>query len=185
MHEPHEPPRPLPRDEEPPEPSFEAFYARHLQTVALTVALAHGDLEVAREATDEAFVRTLEAWSRVSRLASPLGWTCRVALSAARRATRHHGPRGRHRADLVAHSATRFDLVPELWPFHERVAGLPERQRVAVVLRYAADLSEDDVAVAMGVRRRTVAATLQAAFRGLARDDRASRPPCAVGVGRG
>jgi DNA-directed RNA polymerase specialized sigma24 family protein len=48
------------------------------------------------------------------------------------------------------------------------VRALPDRQRMAVVLRYVADLAEDDIAVAMGVTRGTVASTLAAARRSLA-----------------
>ena len=48
------------------------------------------------------------------------------------------------------------------------VADLPLRQRTAVVLRYAADLPEADIARIMGVRRGTVAATLTQARQRLA-----------------
>jgi RNA polymerase sigma factor (sigma-70 family) len=40
------------------------------------------------------------------------------------------------------------------------VAGLPPRQRTVVFLRYYADLDEQAIAAALGIRRGTVAATL-------------------------
>jgi RNA polymerase sigma factor (sigma-70 family) len=43
------------------------------------------------------------------------------------------------------------------------VAGLPERQRLAVYLRYYADLDYDAIATALEVKPGTVAATLNAA----------------------
>jgi RNA polymerase sigma factor (sigma-70 family) len=43
------------------------------------------------------------------------------------------------------------------------VAGLPERQRLAVYLRYYADLDYESIAAALGVKPGTVAATLNAA----------------------
>lgn len=46
--------------------------------------------------------------------------------------------------------------------------GLSERQRLAVVLRYVADLPEDEIAAVMGVTRGTVASTLFEARRVLA-----------------
>ena len=58
------------------------------------------------------------------------------------------------------------DPDDELWA---AVAASPERQRTAVVLRYVADLPEAGVAAAMKVRRGTVASTLAAARRSLAR----------------
>ena len=45
---------------------------------------------------------------------------------------------------------------------------LPDRQRMAVVLRYLADLTEPDIATIMGVSRGTVASTLADARRSLA-----------------
>ena len=47
------------------------------------------------------------------------------------------------------------------------VAALPERQRLAVFLRYYADLDYAAIAVALGVERGTVSATLNAAHRNL------------------
>lgn len=48
----------------------------------------------------------------------------------------------------------------ETW---ELVAALPERQRIAVVLRYVGDLDEREISDAMGVTRGTVSSTLSAA----------------------
>jgi RNA polymerase sigma factor (sigma-70 family) len=145
--------------------TFEGFYAEHLQSVAKAVALAFGDLDVAEQATDEAFVRAFEAWTRVSRMDSPAGWTYRVALNGARRIARRDARR--RRAELDAIGRPRFERAPELSAFFEHVEGLPERQRVAVVLRFVSDMTEPDIATAMGVRRGTVSATLRAAMRTL------------------
>jgi RNA polymerase sigma-70 factor (ECF subfamily) len=48
----------------------------------------------------------------------------------------------------------------EVW---DLVRALPERQRVAIVLRYVADLTEPDIAAVMGIARGTVASTLASA----------------------
>ena len=47
------------------------------------------------------------------------------------------------------------------------VASLPIRQRTAVVLRHVADLTQDEIAAAMGVTRSTVVSTLDDAHRNL------------------
>ncbi len=53
---------------------------------------------------------------------------------------------------------------PEPWPeLRAAVAALPERQRLALFLRYYADLDYQSIATALGVERGTVAATLHAA----------------------
>jgi RNA polymerase sigma-70 factor (ECF subfamily) len=164
--------------------TFEAFYAGQLQSVARSVALAFGDLDVAKQATDEAFVRALEAWARVSRMESPAGWTYRVALNLARRMARRDHKR--RQAERDAAGIEPLERVPELIGFAERISGLPERQRVAVVLRFVADLTEPDIAQVMGVRRGTVSATLRAALRTLEPDAAPERPPatgpCSLGV---
>jgi RNA polymerase sigma-70 factor (ECF subfamily) len=45
----------------------------------------------------------------------------------------------------------------ELWDLVQR---LPDRQRVAIVLRYVADLPEQAIAEVMRIRRSTVGSTL-------------------------
>ena len=47
------------------------------------------------------------------------------------------------------------------------VAGLPERQRTAVVLRHVADLTEPEIAKVMRITRGTVSTTLADAHRAL------------------
>jgi RNA polymerase sigma-70 factor, ECF subfamily len=48
-----------------------------------------------------------------------------------------------------------------------QLRALPERQRLAVFLRYYADLSYDEIAEVLEVRPGTVAASLNAAHRTL------------------
>ena len=63
---------------------YEAAYrGLYVSMLALT-----GDRELASDATDEAFVRALAHWSRVSEMDAPEGWTYRVAVNVLRRTTR-------------------------------------------------------------------------------------------------
>jgi RNA polymerase sigma factor (sigma-70 family) len=146
------------------EGAFEEWYAQHHRHLVVSMVALCGDVEMAREASDEAFVRALADWERVRAMASPVGWVYRVALNVVRGAHRRRAreDRWRHRqftrpAELASH--------PEVWA---AVRTLPERQRHAVVLRFVADLAEADIATAMGVTRGTVASTLAAARRRLA-----------------
>ncbi len=145
---------------------FEAFYRRHHPRLVASVLLTTGDLEVAREAVDEAFARALARWDRVAAMAAPAGWTYRVALNVARRQYR----RQRIEARLLARPAVTEAPPPEVDDTRRLLAGLAPRQRTAAVLRYVADLTEPEIAVAMGIRRSTVSATLAAARARLARD---------------
>ncbi len=145
-------------------PGFERwYYAEHERLVAALIWVA-GDPEIARDAADEAFARALLHWRRVGAMASPGGWTYKVALNVLRRSMRRatHERRlfDQHRPD-AAMSAP----AGEIWAV---VRGLPERQRVAIVLRYLLDLPEREVARVMGVAPGTAASTLAAARTQLA-----------------
>ncbi len=100
-------------------------------------------------------------------MASPGGWTYRVALNELRRRLRR-GATERSAIDRMARPGPVEDHPPdaEVW---QAVRALPEKQRTAIVLRYVADLPEADIAEAMHVSRGTVASNLSDARRALAR----------------
>jgi RNA polymerase sigma factor (sigma-70 family) len=155
------------------EEGFEAFYRAHHGRLVASLLLTTGDADVSRDAVDEAFTRALARWDHVGAMASPTGWTYRVALNVARR----HFRRRQLEDRLLARRRQETELPPGVDHARELVAGLPPRQRTAVVLRYVADLTEPEIAKAMGIRRSTVSATLAAARARLAReltDDRAA-----------
>jgi RNA polymerase sigma factor (sigma-70 family) len=144
---------------------FEDWYrSQHRAVLGALVALS-GDVEVAREATDEAFARALERWSDVQGMASPGGWVYQVALNVLRRTSRRRATAATRLLGRPNSASDPHLPRPEVWA---AVRALPIRQRTAVVLRYVADLAEADIAVAMGVTRGTVAASLAAARKRLA-----------------
>jgi DNA-directed RNA polymerase specialized sigma24 family protein len=71
-------------------------------------------------------------------------------------------------SSVVSHTDPHHTPLPagavELWSLLD---GLPPRQRTAVVLRHVSDLTESDIAAAMGVTRSTVSNTLHDAYRNL------------------
>jgi RNA polymerase sigma-70 factor (ECF subfamily) len=135
---------------------FEAFYLREHSRVLGVLCAVSDDRQAAIEATDEAFLRALERWKRVALMESPAGWTYRVALNALRRTKRRFATEQRLlRRRRVVESVPTVDA--ELWSV---VRSLPPRQCQAVVLRYVADLPEQEIAEVMGVARGTVASTL-------------------------
>ncbi len=139
---------------------YRVEYPRLVNVVARLV----GDRELARDAAAEAFSLALERWENVGAMASPSGWTYRVAFNLARR----QGRRLRLERMLLrrpAEPSITGDRTHELW---DAVGRLPARQRAAVVLHYGLDISYDSVAEVMGVASGTVAATLAAARRNLA-----------------
>jgi RNA polymerase sigma-70 factor (ECF subfamily) len=141
---------------------FEAWYLREHPKVMAALTWVAGDPHVAADATDEAFARAYANWRRVERMASPGGWVYRVGLNVVRRRMRRAAFEQRT-LEPPAEVAQVVDR--EIWTV---VQQLPERQRVAVVLRYLLDLPEQEVATAMGISRGTVASALAAARRRLA-----------------
>lgn len=142
--------------------SFEEWYPTVHPRLVTSLAAVFGDAEIAADAADEALVRAYERWSRVAKMASPGGWTYRTALNVGRRRMRRRGMERR------LTSRERITTIPgptgEIWTL---VADLPERQRIAVVLRHVGHLSESDVGEAMGIARGTVSATLRDAYGNL------------------
>jgi DNA-directed RNA polymerase specialized sigma24 family protein len=137
------------------EPFDDWYRAEHPRLLASMVLLC-GRVDEAREATDEAFARAYERWSRVGVMAAPGGWTYRVAVNVLRRRGRRHALESR----LLGRNPPMPDLPAPAGEAWMLVADLPLRQRTAVVLRYVADLPEADIAQIMGIRRGTVGAML-------------------------
>ena len=144
---------------------FEVWYRDQHPRLIAAMFLVCGDLDEAREATDEALARALERWSRISTMASPAGWTYRVALNCLRRRQRRRSLERRlwQRVPPRPHVPA---PAGEAWHV---VSHLPDRQRTAVVLRYAGGLSEQEIGEVMGVSRGTVSSTLADARRTLSR----------------
>ena len=148
---------------------FEDWYtAYHPRLVTVLVGIT-GDRDEAVDAADEALVRALERWDRVGAMASPEGWTYAVALNLVRRSTRRRSRR--RAAEARARTGERCSDLEganaELWAL---VAGLPERQRTAVVLRTVGGLTEPEIGSVMGIARGTVSSTLRAAYATLRSD---------------
>jgi RNA polymerase sigma-70 factor (ECF subfamily) len=145
---------------------FEDWYrSLHPRTVAGFWALC-GDPDLVEECADEAFARALAHWPNIRTMDHPRAWLQTVALNVLRRTQRRRSLEdkvmGRLRPDQAVEAVS---PLPEVWL---AVGVLPPRQQLAVVLRYVADLAEDEIAVTMGVTRGTVASTLSDARHTLA-----------------
>jgi RNA polymerase sigma factor (sigma-70 family) len=139
-------------------PTFEAFFREHYDDVRRSLALALGNPLMAEELAQDAFTRALADWRRVSQMDRPAGWVYIVALRASRRRSKH---RFAPQVESVDNAA---DDVARRVSIDEALSRLPERQRVALVLRYLADLPLSDVADAMGCAIGTVKSTLNTAL---------------------
>ena len=146
--------------------AFASWYRNEHPRLLAAMVIVTNDMHVAQDVTAEAFARALAAWNRVSNMESPTGWTYRVALNVARRRARRAALEQRALRRMVPDGE---GLPPEraieVW---DAVRALPPRARTAIALRYAAGLTEVEVAEAMHVAVGTASATLSAARRTLA-----------------
>ena len=133
----------------PADPSaFSAFYDDRLERTVRQVALMVASVAVAEDIAHDAMVQVYERWDRIE---DPAAYLYRCASNGA---LRWLGQRGRREALDDGDASPRLTVVPdiEFVEMAEAIARLSDRQRVAVVLRYFEDLSEAEIASALGCR---------------------------------
>jgi RNA polymerase sigma-70 factor (ECF subfamily) len=136
---------------------LEALYRDRVPYFVQVARAITGDRERAREAVQDAFVGLVKN-RHAFRGDGPLeAWVWRAVVNAARNATRRPLVEVGREVDASYPPA---EEVAELAPL---IASLPERQRLAVFLRYYADLDYRSISLALGVEVGTVSATLATA----------------------
>jgi len=148
--------------------ALEALYReRYRQFLRVAIAIV-GDEAEAHDAVQEGFARAIKSAASFRGEGTVEAWLWKVVLNAAR-AARCDRPVELETADhAVAPSGvgTGADGEAEIRAW---IMSLPERQRLAVFLRYYADLDYRGIASALGVEVGTVSATLSAAHSALRR----------------
>jgi RNA polymerase sigma factor (sigma-70 family) len=127
-------------------PPFQAFFDAHRDEVFgfLTALVGPNDAD---DCFQETFVAALRAYPRLRPDSNLRAWVLtiarRKAIDSSRARRRHALPSD----DLPERpTAPPADRQPEVW---SAVGGLPERQRAAVFLRFAGDLTHRDIASVM------------------------------------
>jgi RNA polymerase sigma-70 factor (ECF subfamily) len=127
----------------------------------LVIALTSftGDSAIAEELAQEALVRAIERWDRVSSLEAPAMYVYRTGLNLARSRWRRAAVERRVRGRLLERETAPPDPADVL-ALRAEILALPERQRAAIVLRFHADLSVavEDTALVMECAPGTVKA---------------------------
>jgi RNA polymerase sigma-70 factor, ECF subfamily len=135
---------------------------RHFLHVAKLIS---GDRERAHDAVQEGFAAALRT-RKAYRGEGPLeAWVWRAVVNVARKQATAGLPAPLDTRDAPAVGEEPSDgRVVRAW-----IAALPERQRLAVFLRYYADLDYRSIADVLEIEVGTVSATLSAAHRTLRR----------------
>jgi RNA polymerase sigma-70 factor (ECF subfamily) len=147
---------------------LESLYRAELPRLVRAAAAIVGDEAAGRDAVQEAFVQAVR--KRASfKLEAPLeAWVWRIVINEAL-ALRRSRAAELERASASATAPSTNHLPEQDTAVRAWVAALPERQRLAVFLRYFADLDYQSIAVALEVEVGTVSATLATAHAALRR----------------
>ena len=144
-----------------------------------TACLILGNRADAEEAVQDAFLRAWRFRDSIATASNVRPWLYRVVVNACysklRREVPHRNRRADdeplgHMAEVAADPEVRAERGEAAETVLAALARLPLSLRVPVVLRYYADLSERDIALAIGRRPGTVKSRLHEARRRLAAD---------------
>jgi RNA polymerase sigma factor (sigma-70 family) len=131
------------------------FCERQWAPLVGTLSVLTGDPALAEELAQEALARACLHWRRVCKMDLPGVWLHRVGVNLARSEGRRRATRSRlgWRASQPSHVES--DTSTAIAVRHA-VSELPERERVALALRYFADLSVRETALLMRCPEGTV-----------------------------
>lgn len=135
------------------------LYTSHYRGLVRLAAYLTGDRDNAEEIAQDAYVKVLGRWGGLRDASKGEAYLRQAVVNLSRSRVRHRGiverrapaplPDGPSAETGALSSLDRSAVVHAL-------AGLPRRQREALVLRYYADLSEAQTAHAMGISAGSV-----------------------------
>jgi RNA polymerase sigma factor (sigma-70 family) len=126
---------------------FQRFFDEHREAVFRFLVVSVGR-DAADDCFQETFLSAMKAFPKLRAGSNHRAWVMTIAHN---KALDHHRARARHAIpveevpEVAVHDAPPRDEAT--WA---RVHGLPPKQRAAVLLRYAGDLTHAEVAVALG-----------------------------------
>ena len=135
------------------------LYTAHYRSLVHLVAMLGRDTPTAEEVVQDAFVAMHGEWPRLRDADKALAYLRQAVVNRSRSVPRHRTVAGptRHKGPPDRPGAGHDVLVAlERDSFRATLRDLPDRQREAIVLRYYADLSEEEIAAAMGISRGAV-----------------------------
>jgi RNA polymerase sigma-70 factor (sigma-E family) len=155
---------------------FDRFVADSADRLLREAYLITWDAAEAEDLVQESLIRVARRWPRVRKMDNPTAYAGTVlvhlALDEGKRRTRRRAELepaaavtlDEHHDDATERALVRVEANADLT---QALGELPPRQRVALVLRYFEDLSEAEVAEAMGCSVGTVKSTTARALERL------------------
>ena len=136
-----------------------AIYTTHYRSLVRLSCLLLRDTGTAEEVVQDSFVAMHGAWSRLRDSEKALAYLRQSVVNRSRSVLRHqivvdrHAPKPPPDEPSAEHGAI---ALLERSAVIAALRGLPARQREALVLRFYADLSEAQIAAAMGISKGAV-----------------------------
>lgn len=146
----------------------DVYRRRYGKFLRVAVAILR-DEQLGEEAVNDAFVRALRHREGFVERGPLEAWLWRIVVNEARRRRSLEKRTLLSIPPMLDGSAVAGNGHDDEGAVQAIVAALPERQRLALFLRYYADLDYEAIATALGVKPGTVAATLHAAHATLRR----------------
>lgn len=145
--------------------AIEAIYRKRFRAFLFSMTALLRDGDAALDVVQEGFALALRRCSSFRGEGTLEAWLWRIVLNVARDRQREHSRR--EPRPLVEPEREEDHPGDDL---RALLLALPERQRLAVFLRYYADLSYVQIAEVLGIKPGTVAASLNAAHAALRRE---------------
>ncbi len=148
--------------------TFEQYAGTAWPTLYRYAYLLAGNHADAEDIAQQTLLKACKSWSRIKESDSPTAYLRRMLTNTYLSQGR---PKAR-RLELLTDAPPERDHAPAggpedrmtLWP---HVASLPPRQRAVIVLRFYEDLSEQEIAEALGCSRGNVKSTSHRALKAL------------------
>jgi RNA polymerase sigma-70 factor (ECF subfamily) len=144
--------------------AFAAFYRADYANVARALSYTLGDVDLGREATDEAMARAYARWAKIRDYDSPAGWVYRVGLNWAFSSRR----RMFRSLPFVEHAAPTEPPIADP-AVADALRRLDVKLRSVVVCRLLLDWSVEETAAALRIKPGTVKSRLHRALASLER----------------
>jgi len=132
--------------------AFHAFFEKHHASLSGLAFLLSGDRAVADDLAADALTEVWKHWDRVTASGDPAAYAKGIVANLTRNWIRRQG-RARRGLALLGLGGDRAASpdVPAVLDVRSALKRLPYRRRACVVLRYAFDLPEREVAEILGI----------------------------------
>ena len=134
---------------------FSSYMEARQASLLRTAYLLSGDRHTAEDLVQVAFAKLYLSWERVRDREALDGYVRRILVNEHNSLWRRAWKRREHATDDLPESGRHdtYDEGSDLWA---AIQSLPRRTRAVIVLRYYEDLSEAEIAEALGISRGTV-----------------------------